>query len=98
MKKKHSIKLIEGKFTPSQTRSVLLELVANKIRYHSLEAFSIKERFNGDVSYSEKRIAELKEATAQIKEIVRYTSEKGLKLKIHSFIEICVLKEDTPLD
>ena len=94
MKKHHSIKLIEGEFTPSQTRSVLLELIGNKIRYHTLEAFSIKERFNGDVSCSEKRVAELKEASAQVEEILRYSSEKGLNLNIESFIDIKFVEEE----
>lgn len=92
MKKKHSLKLIEGQFTPSETRNVLNDLISSKIRYHNLEAFSIKERFNGDVSYSEKRVGELREVARQIEEIVHYTSEKGLNLIIESSIKIRFVK------
>lgn len=93
MKKKYSLKLIEGEFTPVQTRSVLHNLIGNKIQYHTKEAFSIKERLNGDVSHSEKRVRELKEASAQVEEIVKYTSEKGFDLKIESVIVLRFVKQ-----
>lgn len=94
MENKHNFKLIEGKFTPKEARKVIFDLISSKISYHSLEAFSIKERFNGDVSYSEKRIEELKEARRCLEEIITYTSEKGLNLKIESFIEILFIEEN----
>ena len=96
MEKTHSLKLIEGQFTPSQTRNVLLDLISHKIRYHNLEALSIQERFNGDISYSEKRIAELKQISILVEEIVRFASEEGLNLKIESFIQIELIKSSTP--
>lgn len=92
MEKKHSLKLIEGQFEPSQARSLLFDLIGYKIRYHNSEAFSIKERYNGDISYSLKRVSELKESLAKLEDILSYTVEKGLKLKVDSFIEISFVK------
>ena len=92
MKKKHNLKLIKGTFTPTQARSVLLELINSKIRYHNAEAFSMKEMFSGDVSHLENRVAELRETAKQVEEIISYTSGKGLHLKIDSIIEINFVK------
>ncbi len=94
MENRHELKLIEGKFAPAEARKVISELISSKINYHNMEAFSIKERFNGDTSYSEKRIKELKEARKSLENIVGYAAEKGLKLKIESVIEIIFIREN----
>lgn len=94
MEKTHNLKLIEGEFTPLEARKVIFDLISSKISYHSLEAFSIKERFNGDVSDSVKRIEELKDTRKRLEEIITYTSEKGLNLKIESAIEISFIEEN----
>ena len=88
MENKHSLKLIEGVFTPLEAWKVVFDLISSKLSYHSLEVYSISERCNGDVSYAEKRIAELKDARKRLEDIIAYTSEKGLKLEIESFINI----------
>jgi len=93
MKIKHTLKLIDGNFIPSEARKVINDLLSSKINYHQLEAFSIKERFNGDVSNSEKRITELKEARKILEEITAYANEKGLCLKIQGNIEITILEK-----
>ena len=94
MDTKHNLKLIDGKFTPSEARKVILDLIGTKINFHTMEAFSIKERFNGDVSYSEQRIAELKEARRHLEDIIKNASEKGQNLKVVSFIGITCIKEN----
>lgn len=89
----HNLKLIEGEFTPSEARKIILDLISRKINYHTIEAFSIKERFNGDISYSEKRIIELKEASSYLEDILTDASEKKLNLKVNSFIEITLTEK-----
>ena len=87
------LKLIAGKFSPPEARKVILDLIRSKINYHNLEAFSIKERYdNGDVSYSEQRIEELKEAGRHLEAIVNNASEKGVNLKVESFIDITFIE------
>lgn len=89
----HQLTLIDGKFTPSEARKVILGLIGSKINYHNLEAFSVKERFNGDVCYSEKRIEALKEAERCLEEIINYTSAKGLNLKVQSVIKLTFIEK-----
>jgi hypothetical protein len=88
------LKLIDGKFTPPEARRVILDLIGSKINFHAVEAFSIRERFNGDVSYSEKRIKELKEARTSLEAIINHALSKGLILKVKSLIEITLVEEN----
>lgn len=90
----HQLALIDGNFTPSEARKVILDLISSKINYHNMEAFSVKERFNGDVCHSEKRIEALKEARRCLEEVINYTSAKGLNLKIQSVIELTFIEKN----
>lgn len=94
MRKSHKLKLIDGTFTSSEAGKVLFDLISSKINYHAMQAFSIKERFGGDVSFSEKRIEDLKETRRRLEEIINRASEKGLNLKVESFIEITLIEEN----
>lgn len=94
MENKHRLKLIEGKFMPSEAGKVLFDLISRKINYHNMEIFSNEERFGKDLSASKSRIEELKESRRCLEEIITYTSAKGLNLKIESFIEIILIEEN----
>ncbi len=88
----HNLKLIDGEFTPAEARKMILDLVSSKINYHAMEAFSIRERFNGDVAYSEKRIEELKKARSCLEDFINQASDNGLNLKVESVINIAFSK------
>lgn len=93
MENKHILKLIEGKFMPSEAGKVLFELISRKISYHQMELFSNEERFGTDESNSKTRIEQLKDVRRRLEEIIDYSSKTGLNLKIESFIDITLLKE-----
>ena len=88
MNNKYELPLIKGVFTPIEAKEVLLLMIGDKIAFHRKEIFSIKERNNGDSSRHEKRITELKEVQAAIKNIIKEAEEKGLQLQIQSTISI----------
>ncbi len=85
-------KLIEGKFSASDATQILLEIINNKINYHHLQVFSIKERFNGDVTHSEKRIKELTKIGKSLRKTLSAAEKKGYQIEIHCPIEIKVIK------
>ncbi len=89
----NQFKLIDGNFKPKEAMSALLMLLNSKINYHSLEAFSIKERFKGDVSHSEIRIEELKNTKTEIEALLNKANELGMNLKITSNI---IITMETP--
>ena len=90
MEKLKEFNLIEGTFAPDEAGKILFSLIENKITYHQRDAFSIAERFNGDVSHSKKRVADLKNVAAELKSVFQMANEKGWKLKLKGTIEIMV--------
>jgi len=64
--KTHETKLMEGAFTKESAKTLLVELLSYKIRYHQLKKFSDDERFGTDIDHSEKRMHELMEAREEL--------------------------------
>ncbi len=91
MENKHILKLIDGKFTPSEAGKVLFELISRKINHHQMEIFSNEERFGKDLSNSKNRIDELRVTNDYLKNIIDSTSIKQELLQISCFIEINIL-------
>ena len=80
--------LIDGLFEPQEAGKILFTLVGNKINYHTMEILSIKERYNGDVSNSEKRVEELKNISKALRTLIDNAIEQKKQLQINSVIEI----------
>jgi hypothetical protein len=93
METKHVLKLIDGKFIPSEAGKVLFDLISRKINYHQMVRFSNEERFGKDESNSKSIIKQLKEERRRLEEIIDYTSKNGLDLKIEILIDIKFIKE-----
>lgn len=88
----NNYKLIDGTFSAEDATKILLDIINNKINYHHLHVFSVKERFNGDASHSEKRIKELTQIGKSIRKTLDAAEKKGLRVEIHGPIEIKVIK------
>jgi hypothetical protein len=88
MENKQVLKLIDGDFVADEARSVLLDLINTKIRYHSLESLNISETGYGSVAHSQKRIQELEEVRQSLKSILDYANHNGMYLKVNGSIEI----------
>ncbi|MBK8965378.1 MAG: hypothetical protein IPM36_01620 [Lewinellaceae bacterium] len=89
---RHQFQLIKGKFSAKDAEELLLELIHNKIKFHSLESLIILERYNGDTAPSQKRIQELKAARASVQEFLKQAREAGWQLEIKSRVEINVIR------
>lgn len=92
MEKIHNLKLIEGDFDPTEAGKMLFALIGSKINYHNLQAFSFKERYNGDTSQYVKRVEALKNINEDLKEVLAFATENGLQLKIEGNIQITLIK------
>lgn len=64
--KKHAVALIEGDFSPEQTKKLLVQLLTHKINYHSFNKFSNEERFGHDHTHAEQRISSLMHEKQQL--------------------------------
>ena len=88
----NNYKLINGRFSASDGSKILLEMINRKINYYNLQVFSIKERFNADVSKSEKRIKELTKIGKSLKKVLDSADKKGQRVEIICPIEIKLIK------
>lgn len=83
-----SITLVKGTFSPSDAADVLLTLINDKIKFHSIQILNLHEASDQDISYSEERIKALKTAKKEITEMVVHARNKGLVLEINSNIDV----------
>jgi hypothetical protein len=83
-----NITLVKGTFAPSEAADVLLTLINDKIKFHSIQILNLREGSEKDIAYSEERIKALKAAKAEITEMVVKARNKDLVLEINSSIQI----------
>ena len=83
-----SYTLVEGTFRPSEAADVLLTLINDKIKFHSIQILNLREGSDKDIAYSEERIKSLKAVKAEITELVVQARNKDLVLEINSHIDI----------
>ncbi|NAS12679.1 hypothetical protein [Poritiphilus flavus] len=93
--KSDRIVLVEGTFSPLEAADVLLSLLNDKIKFHTVQALNLRDRQAEDNQRSERRIAELKEAKQHIKDLVVQARNDGLEIVIDSLIDI-KLRERIP--
>lgn len=93
MKKNYTLKLIDGKFTPSEASRVLMDLVSSKMHYHEMENFSSRERFNKDAPHSARRLKALKKLKEQLQKIFNAAAKNKMELIINSDIEIVIIEK-----
>lgn len=81
-------KLIDGDFLPQDAKEVLVKLFLNKIQFHEMKNFSTNERSGEDDLVAIKRIPELKESLAKIKDILESENAIGKRVTIKTYVEI----------
>jgi hypothetical protein len=80
--------LIRGGFLPDEARQVLLTLIDDKIRYHMRNDWSSRERLGEADTAGRKRVAELKQAKADLMALLAEAESAGMKLTINCNIDI----------
>ena len=95
MKIENNLTLIDGVFTPSEAREVLLNVYGSKIRFHKAKNFSSKERDGIEDEVAIKRIALLNKAIETIDSMLLESLQQDELLVIKSEILITsVAKKD----
>ena len=93
MENNYNFKLVDGQFDSKEAASVLFSLINSKMNYHNLQAFSIRERFSGDVSHLNKRVEALKNVSEDLKELLDYAGKNRMELKIDGVINIVMVEK-----
>ncbi|MCU0429714.1 MAG: hypothetical protein MUF42_07045 [Cytophagaceae bacterium] len=88
------LKLIQGIFSSSDARELLLTLIQDKINYHEFKNYSRQERFGQADPLNTKRIAELKELKSKVLELIMDARSLDMELEIDATIEISLTKKE----
>ncbi len=83
-----SITFIEGHFSPAEAADVLLSLLNDKIKFHTVKSLNLREAEKDFDCGSEERISRLREAKKRVEELVVLAHKNGMELIIDSNIEI----------
>ncbi|MFT5736930.1 MAG: transcriptional antiterminator Rof (Rho-off) [Maribacter sp.] len=86
-----NIKFIEGHFSPAEAADLLLSLLNDKIKFHTVKALNLRQGEKDSVCSSTERISSLKEAKKRVEELVVAAHKNGMELKIDSSIAISLV-------
>ena len=86
------IKLIDGEFDPLEAKEILLNMISNKIQFHSIRDFSSDIRTGTPDKNSRKRLSELREAREQIIAFLEKAKKEGWSVNIQSSVNISCIK------
>lgn len=84
----HSLTLIEGQFSPTEAREVLMTLINSKITFHNRKNLSSMERKGHFNPESKKRVEQLKNIRSELLDLIEKVEKHDLSLEIHSEIDI----------
>ncbi len=87
------VTIIDGVFSETDAKEILLNIISTKIHFHSMKNFSAQERFGKEDAISVKRMADLNHDLEKIKEILHQAVVNNLNLSIHSNIHISLAEK-----
>lgn len=91
------VKLIEGEFTPTEAKEILLNMISSKIQFHTINDFSSDIRTGRPDTKSRERLAELRRAKEKITNFIKKAEKEGLLIDIQSSITLSC-REEKKLD
>jgi hypothetical protein len=83
-----NIVFIKGRYSPAEAADVLLSLINDKIKFHSVKSLNLRHEDSDSIEISEGRIKGLKEAKKIVEQLVLSAHKNGFELEINSNIEI----------
>lgn len=88
METTEKITLIDGNYSPSEAKEILMNLFNNKIDYHTVKNFSSLERFGKEDQTALRRLPELKETVALISQIINDATSQNKNIIVKSTVDI----------
>lgn len=89
MKNIEQFNLIDGKFSRSDAKEILLKLINSKIQFHEEKIFSLNERFGQNDKNSIKRIPILLESKSKIEAFLNQLNDDTI-IHIEADVKIAV--------
>ncbi|WP_445383357.1 hypothetical protein [Robiginitalea sp. IMCC43444] len=82
------IVFIKGSFNPAEAADVLLSLLNDKIKFHTVKSLKLNPGSSQSEEHSAARIGALREAKKKVEELVLMAHKEGLDLEINSTLAI----------
>lgn len=92
--REQEIQLIEGTFNAVEAADVLLSLINEKLKYHTVKSLNL-DQCDIDQMHSKERIRQLREDKKTVTDLVIYANRKGLSIEIEGKVAIR-LNEEQP--
>lgn len=83
-----NVKLIDGKFSPTEAKEILLNMISNKIQFHTIKDFSSEIRTGEPEMKSRERIKDLREAKKKIIALLEAAEKDNLVVEVLSSVTI----------
>ncbi len=83
-----NIKFIKGRYNPAEAADVLLSLINEKIKFHTVKSLNLRQEEPNAYGNSDDRIIELKQAKKIVENLVVTAHKSGLDLEIDCKVEI----------
>ena len=91
VEKAESVKFINGIFTASEAKDVVLGVFRSKINFHNLRNWSYEERFGKPDLDSAKRLQELRQSQSLLEGLIKKAENENKKLVIESTILVSLI-------
>jgi hypothetical protein len=88
-----NIAFIRGRYSPAEAADVLLSLINEKIKFHTVKTLNLRHDEPKSNHISEGRIKGLKEAKKIVEQLVLNAHKNGFEIEINSSIEIKLLEK-----
>lgn len=88
MKNTEKLTIVEGNFTHSEAKEILMNMFTSKINFHNIKNWSSQERFGKDDDIAQKRLPELRNEMKKLEEILSEAKAKNKKIVVNSVINI----------
>ncbi len=85
------IKFIKGRYNPAEAADVLLSLINDKIKFHTVKSLNLRQEEPNSHGKSDDRIVELKQAKKIVENLVVKAHKNGLELEIDCTVEINIV-------
>lgn len=93
MESNQKLELINGQYTPTDAREVLLALINHKINFNNMAAFSAEERTNESVEHYRKRVKQLQELREAVINLIEEAAAGGYDLRINGSFGVTLVEQ-----
>ncbi|MDT0688797.1 hypothetical protein RM549_03325 [Salegentibacter sp. F188] len=83
-----NVKFIDGQFTPTEAKEILLNMISSKIQFHRIKEFSSEIRDGKPAINSQQRIKELQEAREKIITLMKDAENQNQMIDLQSTVNI----------